>query len=78
MLCCGILVCMKVLILVCAILAVGCSEADQDKHWPRGQFELFDGTVVECRWVDQTPCGVKLHDCTDGKTYTCQTGVVEL
>ncbi len=68
--------CMQIVFVLCAFL-VGCSEADQDKHWPRATFELFDGTLVQCRWADETPCGVKLHDCTDGQTYTCQTGVVE-
>lgn len=56
----------------------GCSEADQDKHWPRQSYELFDGTQVECRWTDQTPCGLKLYDCTNGQVYNCQTSVTEL
>jgi hypothetical protein len=64
-------------LVVCASWLTGCSEADQDKYWPRQQYELFDGKVVECRWADQTPCGVKLYDCTDGQKYTCQTGVTE-
>lgn len=65
-------------LLVVASLLIGCSEAEQDKHWPRGQFQLMNGSVVSCRWIDDEPCGLKLHDCTDGKVYQCQTGVVEL
>jgi hypothetical protein len=66
----------QIVFILCAWL-VGCSEADQDKLWPRGSFELASGQVVSCRWADQTPCGVKLYDCEGGGVYTCQQGVVE-
>jgi hypothetical protein len=65
---------MQIVFILCAF-CVGCSEAEQDKLWPREQFTLQDGTVVSCRWYEEHACGVKLHDCTDGQTYTCQQGV---
>jgi hypothetical protein len=68
----------RVILSLAMLFLIGCSEADQDKHFPRANFELFDGKVVQCRWVEQTPCGVKLTDCTDGQKYLCQTGVTEL
>lgn len=62
------------LILIVALLA-GCAE---DDAWPRTGFELESGQIVQCRWVDETGCGLKLYDCADGRTYTCQVNVGEL
>jgi len=64
--------------LVNALLLVGCSEADQDKLWPRDRFRLESLTVIECRWAEQKACGWSFWDCTNGQRYTCQNNVEEL
>lgn len=65
-------------IIALSLFLVGCSEADQDKHWPRETLQLQSGQVVSCRWTQQEACGLKLSDCADGNTYQCQNNVVKL
>jgi hypothetical protein len=63
------------IVLLFALLLVGCSE---DELTPRSRFELENGEVVTCRWIQDEPCGITLTDCDDGKKYTCQTNITEL
>mgnify|MGYP005726390453 CR=1 FL=1 len=64
-----------IVILLLAFVLCACGE---DDVWPRTNFELQSGEVVSCRWVEESGCGVDLWDCSNGKEYSCQTGVVEL
>ena len=66
------------ILLVLTLVNTACSEVDQDKYWPRTDYQLQSGAIVTCRWAEETQCGVTLTDCTDGQKYTCQTGVIEL